>query len=408
MDSDSPILPATTKVAATTIITDVVGEHPSLLRRRPRPDRNESAAPGRGLGWDGADVDDTAIRDADTDQQPGDEAASAVGPTTSDDEPRVRNRRDPGADVVVSVDSVQAYFKQIARIALLTAAQEVDLARRIEVGLFAAERRRCSIDADEPVPAQLRGELEWLVRDGEHARTHLLEANLRLVVSIAKRYTGRGMPLLDLIQEGNLGLIRAVEKFDGDKGYKFSTYATWWIRQSIARALADQARIIRLPVHMVEILNSLDHTRRDLLQELGRPPTAAELAAATGLTPEKVHTLQQRVREPVSLDQTIGPDSDLRLGDLIEDPHAVAALDAVSLLLLHAQLDAVLATLSAREAGIVRLRFGLADGESHTLDEIGKVYGVTRERIRQIESTTMTKLRQPSRCYTLRGYLEEH
>ena len=241
----------------------------------------------------------------------------------------------------------------------------------------------------------MRRDLNWIVRDGERAKNHLLEANLRLVVSLAKRYTGRGMAFLDLIQEGNLGLIRAVEKFDYTKGYKFSTYATWWIRQAITRAMADQARTIRIPVHMVEVINKLGRIQRELLQDLGREPTPEELAKEMDITPEKVLEIQQYAREPISLDQTIGDEGDSQLGDFIEDSEAVVAVDAVSFTLLQDQLTSVLQTLSEREAGVVRLRFGLTDGQPRTLDEIGQVYGVTRERIRQIESKTMSKLRHP-------------
>ncbi len=315
------------------------------------------------------------------------------------------------AEMVASTDSVRAYLKQIGRVALLTAEQEVQLARRIEAGLYAAERLRDLEDQqDEAVVLaqreELRRDLMWIRRDGERAKSHLLEANLRLVVSLAKRYTGRGMAFLDLIQEGNLGLIRAVEKFDYTKGYKFSTYATWWIRQAITRAMADQARTIRIPVHMVEVINKLGRIQRELLQDLGREPTPEELAKEMDIPPEKVLEIQQYSREPVSLDQTIGDEGDSQLGDFIEDSEAVVAADAVSHTLLQEQLIQVLDTLSDREAGVVRLRFGLSDGQPRTLDEIGQVYGVTRERIRQIESKTMSKLRHPSRSQVLRDYLE--
>jgi RNA polymerase primary sigma factor len=310
------------------------------------------------------------------------------------------------AELTASADSVRAYLKQIGKVALLNAEEEVELAKRIEAGLYAAERMRRSLDAGEKVSPQLRRDLRWIVRDGERAKNHLLEANLRLVVSLAKRYTGRGMAFLDLIQEGNLGLIRAVEKFDYTKGYKFSTYATWWIRQAITRAMADQARTIRIPVHMVEVINKLGRIQRELLQDLGREPTPEELAKEMDITPEKVLEIQQYAREPISLDQTIGDEGDSQLGDFIEDSEAVVAVDAVSFTLLQDQLQSVLATLSEREAGVVRLRFGLTDGQPRTLDEIGQVYGVTRERIRQIESKTMSKLRHPSRSQVLRDYLD--
>ncbi|AOS62491.1 RNA polymerase sigma factor [Actinoalloteichus hymeniacidonis] len=310
------------------------------------------------------------------------------------------------AELTASADSVRAYLKQIGKVALLNAEEEVELAKRIEAGLYGAERLRKIEEEDEKLSPQMRRDLRWIVRDGERAKSHLLEANLRLVVSLAKRYTGRGMAFLDLIQEGNLGLIRAVEKFDYTKGYKFSTYATWWIRQAITRAMADQARTIRIPVHMVEVINKLGRIQRELLQDLGREPTPEELAKEMDITPEKVLEIQQYAREPISLDQTIGDEGDSQLGDFIEDSEAVVAVDAVSFTLLQDQLQSVLATLSEREAGVVRLRFGLTDGQPRTLDEIGQVYGVTRERIRQIESKTMSKLRHPSRSQVLRDYLD--
>jgi RNA polymerase primary sigma factor len=310
------------------------------------------------------------------------------------------------AEMTASADSVRAYLKQIGKVALLNAEEEVDLAKRIEAGLYAAERVRINETESRKVSPQLRRDLNWIVRDGERAKNHLLEANLRLVVSLAKRYTGRGMAFLDLIQEGNLGLIRAVEKFDYTKGYKFSTYATWWIRQAITRAMADQARTIRIPVHMVEVINKLGRIQRELLQDLGREPTPEELAKEMDITPDKVLEIQQYAREPISLDQTIGDEGDSQLGDFIEDSEAVVAVDAVSFTLLQDQLTSVLQTLSEREAGVVRLRFGLTDGQPRTLDEIGQVYGVTRERIRQIESKTMSKLRHPSRSQVLRDYLD--
>jgi RNA polymerase primary sigma factor len=313
-------------------------------------------------------------------------------------------RRD--AELTASADSVRAYLKQIGKVPLLNAEQEVELAKRIEAGLYAAERLRAAEEGEEELPRDLVRDLTWIARDGERAKNHLLEANLRLVVSLAKRYTGRGMAFLDLIQEGNLGLIRAVEKFDYTKGYKFSTYATWWIRQAITRAMADQARTIRIPVHMVEVINKLGRIQRELLQDLGREPTPEELAKEMDITPEKVLEIQQYAREPISLDQTIGDEGDSQLGDFIEDSEAVVAVDAVSFSLLQDQLQQVLQTLSEREAGVVRLRFGLTDGQPRTLDEIGQVYGVTRERIRQIESKTMSKLRHPSRSQVLRDYLD--
>ncbi|GGJ77678.1 hypothetical protein GCM10010123_04640 [Pilimelia anulata] len=323
-----------------------------------------------------------------------------------DDESEALKQARRDAELTASADSVRAYLKQIGKVPLLNAEQEVELAKRIEAGLFAAEQLRAADEAGETIATQLARDLRWIGRDGERAKNHLLEANLRLVVSLAKRYTGRGMAFLDLIQEGNLGLIRAVEKFDYTKGYKFSTYATWWIRQAITRAMADQARTIRIPVHMVEVINKLGRIQRELLQDLGREPTPEELAKEMDITPEKVLEIQQYAREPISLDQTIGDEGDSQLGDFIEDSEAVVAVDAVSFSLLQDQLQQVLQTLSEREAGVVRLRFGLTDGQPRTLDEIGQVYGVTRERIRQIESKTMSKLRHPSRSQVLRDYLD--
>jgi RNA polymerase primary sigma factor len=310
------------------------------------------------------------------------------------------------AELTASADSVRAYLKQIGKVALLNAEEEVELAKRIEAGLYATQKMTELAEQGEKLPAAQRRDMLWICRDGDRAKNHLLEANLRLVVSLAKRYTGRGMAFLDLIQEGNLGLIRAVEKFDYTKGYKFSTYATWWIRQAITRAMADQARTIRIPVHMVEVINKLGRIQRELLQDLGREPTPEELAKEMDITPEKVLEIQQYAREPISLDQTIGDEGDSQLGDFIEDSEAVVAVDAVSFTLLQDQLQSVLETLSEREAGVVRLRFGLTDGQPRTLDEIGQVYGVTRERIRQIESKTMSKLRHPSRSQVLRDYLD--
>jgi RNA polymerase primary sigma factor len=310
------------------------------------------------------------------------------------------------AELTASADSVRAYLKQIGKVALLNAEEEVELAKRIEAGLYCTQLMSELAEKGEKLPAAQRRDYQWICRDGDRAKNHLLEANLRLVVSLAKRYTGRGMAFLDLIQEGNLGLIRAVEKFDYTKGYKFSTYATWWIRQAITRAMADQARTIRIPVHMVEVINKLGRIQRELLQDLGREPTPEELAKEMDITPEKVLEIQQYAREPISLDQTIGDEGDSQLGDFIEDSEAVVAVDAVSFTLLQDQLQSVLETLSEREAGVVRLRFGLTDGQPRTLDEIGQVYGVTRERIRQIESKTMSKLRHPSRSQVLRDYLD--
>jgi len=301
-----------------------------------------------------------------------------------------------------TADPVKDYLKQIGKVALLNAEQEVELAKRIEAGLFAEEM----LAETKKLDKKTRLDLEWIATDGRRAKNHLLEANLRLVVSLAKRYTGRGMLFLDLIQEGNLGLIRAVEKFDYTKGYKFSTYATWWIRQAITRAMADQARTIRIPVHMVEVINKLARVQRQMLQDLGREPTPEELARELDMTPEKVVEVQKYGREPISLHTPLGEEGDSEFGDLIEDSEAIVPSDAVSFTLLQEQLESVLETLSDREAGVVRMRFGLTDGQPKTLDEIGKVYGVTRERIRQIESKTMSKLRHPSRSQVLRDYLD--
>ena len=312
---------------------------------------------------------------------------------------------EPEQQVMVAgatADPVKDYLKQIGKVPLLNAAMEVELAKRIEAGLFSDEKLAKGVK----ISAKVLDELEWISDDGRRAKNHLLEANLRLVVSLAKRYTGRGMLFLDLIQEGNLGLIRAVEKFDYTKGYKFSTYATWWIRQAITRAMADQARTIRIPVHMVEVINKLARVQRQMLQDLGREPTPEELAKELDMTPEKVIEVQKYGREPISLHTPLGEDGDSEFGDLIEDSEAIVPADAVSFTLLQEQLHAVLDTLSEREAGVVSMRFGLTDGQPKTLDEIGKVYGVTRERIRQIESKTMSKLRHPSRSQVLRDYLD--
>ncbi|TAJ46267.1 MAG: RNA polymerase sigma factor [Herbiconiux sp.] len=301
-----------------------------------------------------------------------------------------------------TADPVKDYLKQIGKVALLNAAEEVELAMRIEAGLF-AEDKLANTDNLSP---QAKRELQWVAKDGQRAKSHLLGANLRLVVSLAKRYTGRGMQFLDLIQEGNLGLIRAVEKFDYTKGFKFSTYATWWIRQAITRAMADQARTIRIPVHMVEVINKLARVQRQMLQDLGREPTPEELSRELDMTPEKVVEVQKYGREPISLHTPLGEDGDSEFGDLIEDTEAVVPADAVGFTMLQKQLESLLDSLSEREAGVIRMRFGLGDGMPKTLDQIGDTFGVTRERIRQIESKTMAKLRHPSRSQSLRDYLE--
>lgn len=303
-----------------------------------------------------------------------------------------------------TADPVKDYLKQIGKVPLLNAAEEVELAMRIEAGLFAEEKLSHMSPAEKS--SQLGLDLQWVARDGQRAKSHLLGANLRLVVSLAKRYTGRGMQFLDLIQEGNLGLIRAVEKFDYTKGFKFSTYATWWIRQAITRAMADQARTIRIPVHMVEVINKLARVQRQMLQDLGREPTPEELSRELDMTPEKVIEVQKYGREPISLHTPLGEDGDSEFGDLIEDTEAVVPADAVGFTMLQRQLESLLDSLSEREAGVIRMRFGLGDGQPKTLDQIGDTFGVTRERIRQIESKTMAKLRHPSRSQSLRDYLE--
>ena len=360
---------------------------------------------------DDADEDDSEDKDSDDDAPSQDQdskpqAVAAVrskgGFVVSDSD----ETDEPVQQVTVAgatADPVKDYLKQIGKVSLLNAEQEVDLARRIEAGLYAEELLKTT---SNDLTSRQRRELHILAQDGQQAKNHLLEANLRLVVSLAKRYTGRGMQFLDLIQEGNLGLIRAVEKFDYTKGYKFSTYATWWIRQAITRAMADQARTIRIPVHMVEVINKLARVQRQMLQDLGREPTPEELAKELDMTPEKVVEVQKYGREPISLHTPLGEDGDSEFGDLIEDSEAIVPADAVSFTLLQEQLHRVLDTLSEREAGVVSMRFGLGDGQPKTLDEIGKVYGVTRERIRQIESKTMSKLRHPSRSQVLRDYLD--
>lgn len=386
-------------------------------KRGPKPGA-KAAAEAAGKSARGADSDDEDDVEEDLDDiildgpdavddgeiNAAKEATAATGKgfvysDADDDDAPVQQVMSAGA----TADPVKDYLKQIGKVALLNAEQEVDLALRIEAGLFAEEK----INADDgTMDPKFRRELEFVIHDGKRAKNHLLEANLRLVVSLAKRYTGRGMLFLDLIQEGNLGLIRAVEKFDYTKGFKFSTYATWWIRQAITRAMADQARTIRIPVHMVEVINKLARVQRQMLQDLGREPTPEELALELDMTPEKVVEVQKYGREPISLHTPLGEDGDSEFGDLIEDSEAVVPADAVSFTLLQEQLHSVLDTLSEREAGVVAMRFGLTDGQPKTLDEIGKVYGVTRERIRQIESKTMSKLRHPSRSQVLRDYLD--
>jgi RNA polymerase primary sigma factor len=353
-----------------------------------------------------AEVDVDATDDTESDEKdavkPDAAAAVAAGALvisqSDDDEAPVYSTTITGA----TADPVKDYLKQIGKVALLNAEQEVELAMRIEAGLFAEDKLQHSTGLTKPQERELR----WVARDGQRAKSHLLGANLRLVVSLAKRYTGRGMQFLDLIQEGNLGLIRAVEKFDYTKGFKFSTYATWWIRQAITRAMADQARTIRIPVHMVEVINKLARVQRQMLQDLGREPTPEELARELDMTPEKVVEVQKYGREPISLHTPLGEDGDSEFGDLIEDTEAVVPADAVGFTMLQKQLESLLDSLSEREAGVIRMRFGLGDGQPKTLDQIGDTFGVTRERIRQIESKTMAKLRHPSRSQSLRDYLE--
>ncbi|GAA2553701.1 RNA polymerase primary sigma factor [Neomicrococcus aestuarii] len=356
-------------------------------------------------------ADDAVADDVETEKKNDEDEESSEAPRSRTEERGgfvISNVDDdaPVAQVTVSgatADPVKDYLKLIGKVALLNAEQEVDLALRIEAGLYAEHKLK---ELPEDADKRTRWDFEQIIHDGKIAKNHLLEANLRLVVSLAKRYTGRGMLFLDLIQEGNLGLIRAVEKFDYTKGFKFSTYATWWIRQAITRAMADQARTIRIPVHMVEVINKLARVQRQMLQDLGREPTPEELAKELDMTPEKVVEVQKYGREPISLHTPLGEDGDSEFGDLIEDSEAVVPADAVSFTLLQEQLHSVLDTLSEREAGVVAMRFGLTDGQPKTLDEIGKVYGVTRERIRQIESKTMSKLRHPSRSQVLRDYLD--
>jgi RNA polymerase primary sigma factor len=351
---------------------------------------------------DAAETSDDDTED-DSAAKPATEAAAVAAGAlvisqTDDDEAPVYSTTITGA----TADPVKDYLKQIGKVALLNAEQEVELAMRIEAGLFAEDKLQHSTGLSKPQERELR----WVARDGQRAKSHLLGANLRLVVSLAKRYTGRGMQFLDLIQEGNLGLIRAVEKFDYTKGFKFSTYATWWIRQAITRAMADQARTIRIPVHMVEVINKLARVQRQMLQDLGREPTPEELARELDMTPEKVVEVQKYGREPISLHTPLGEDGDSEFGDLIEDTEAVVPADAVGFTMLQKQLESLLDSLSEREAGVIRMRFGLGDGQPKTLDQIGDTFGVTRERIRQIESKTMAKLRHPSRSQSLRDYLE--
>ncbi|QPE06001.1 RNA polymerase sigma factor [Microbacterium schleiferi] len=419
--------------------------------KRPAAKKRSGAAAGKaspkkaakkGSDDESADIDDDVELDEADDDSTDDESAGSASSDDSSDAPAAKDSSDgdddaddddkpdkpvfseplpSGAIVITSndeddvpiystqitgatADPVKDYLKQIGKVPLLNAAEEVELAMRIEAGLFAEEKLANMTPAEKT--SQLGLDLQWIARDGQRAKSHLLGANLRLVVSLAKRYTGRGMQFLDLIQEGNLGLIRAVEKFDYTKGFKFSTYATWWIRQAITRAMADQARTIRIPVHMVEVINKLARVQRQMLQDLGREPTPEELSRELDMTPEKVIEVQKYGREPISLHTPLGEDGDSEFGDLIEDTEAVVPADAVGFTMLQRQLESLLDSLSEREAGVIRMRFGLGDGQPKTLDQIGDTFGVTRERIRQIESKTMAKLRHPSRSQSLRDYLE--
>ncbi|MFK4729306.1 RNA polymerase sigma factor [Agromyces mediolanus] len=378
-------------------------------KAKAKDDGEDEELDGEDVVVEDVETDDTEVAadDADTDEEakpipaePHPTGALVLRAADDEDEVPVYSAAITGA----TADPVKDYLKQIGKVALLNAAEEVELAMRIEAGLFAEEKLSHMSDAEKR--SQLGRELQWVAKDGQRAKSHLLGANLRLVVSLAKRYTGRGMQFLDLIQEGNLGLIRAVEKFDYTKGFKFSTYATWWIRQAITRAMADQARTIRIPVHMVEVINKLARVQRQMLQDLGREPTPEELSKELDMTPEKVIEVQKYGREPISLHTPLGEDGDSEFGDLIEDTEAVVPADAVGFTMLQKQLESLLDSLSEREAGVIRMRFGLGDGMPKTLDQIGDTFGVTRERIRQIESKTMAKLRHPSRSQSLRDYLE--
>ncbi|HKT56880.1 MAG TPA: RNA polymerase sigma factor [Microbacterium sp.] len=412
--------PAKRTGAKKSAAADKAAKKASGKRGKKKDDADE---PDEELDGEDVELDDDAAEGSD-DAEAATTAAAAAGDEEDDEEGTATPPAEPlptGAIVISSkdeddvpvystqitgatVDPVKDYLKQIGKVPLLNAAEEVELAMRIEAGLFAEEKLSHMSAAEKST--QLGMDLQWVARDGQRAKSHLLGANLRLVVSLAKRYTGRGMQFLDLIQEGNLGLIRAVEKFDYTKGFKFSTYATWWIRQAITRAMADQARTIRIPVHMVEVINKLARVQRQMLQDLGREPTPEELSRELDMTPEKVIEVQKYGREPISLHTPLGEDGDSEFGDLIEDTEAVVPADAVGFTMLQRQLESLLDSLSEREAGVIRMRFGLGDGQPKTLDQIGDTFGVTRERIRQIESKTMAKLRHPSRSQSLRDYLE--
>lgn len=399
-DEDAEAPKKTTRTA--TRKTAAAKKAPAKKAPAKKADEDDSA------GETDLEATENAVDDVDTDDEADGGEAEAVKAVQSTGALIMRNEDDDDTPVYsatitgATADPVKDYLKQIGKVALLNAEQEVELAMRIEAGLFAEEK----LNTEKSLPKKLTRELKWVVKDGQRAKSHLLGANLRLVVSLAKRYTGRGMQFLDLIQEGNLGLIRAVEKFDYTKGFKFSTYATWWIRQAITRAMADQARTIRIPVHMVEVINKLARVQRQMLQDLGREPTPEELSRELDMTPEKVVEVQKYGREPISLHTPLGEDGDSEFGDLIEDTEAVVPADAVGFTMLQKQLESLLESLSEREAGVIRMRFGLGDGMPKTLDQIGDTFGVTRERIRQIESKTMAKLRHPSRSQALRDYLD--
>jgi RNA polymerase primary sigma factor len=390
---DDDVLEPTEVVEDDEVAADVVDTDVVVADDKDTPDEPGAAAPEADA--EETDDDDVAVKHVDLPT-----GALRLSLVDEDDDVPVYSQTITGA----TADPVKDYLKQIGKVPLLNAAEEVELAMRIEAGLFAEEKLSHMSDVERK--SQLGRELQWVAKDGQRAKSHLLGANLRLVVSLAKRYTGRGMQFLDLIQEGNLGLIRAVEKFDYTKGFKFSTYATWWIRQAITRAMADQARTIRIPVHMVEVINKLARVQRQMLQDLGREPTPEELSRELDMTPEKVVEVQKYGREPISLHTPLGEDGDSEFGDLIEDTEAVVPADAVGFTMLQKQLESLLDSLSEREAGVIRMRFGLGDGMPKTLDQIGDTFGVTRERIRQIESKTMAKLRHPSRSQSLRDYLE--
>ena len=415
---------ATKTAAAKAAATKTAAKAPAKAAAAKAPVRAKRATKAKATDEGDSDEEDVVVVDVEADVK----AIAVDGDETTDDsddddsKPKSTEALPKGALVLSIVDDedevpvyssaitgatadpVKDYLKQIGKVALLNAAEEVELAMRIEAGLFAEDKLSEMSDVERKTP--LGRELQWVSKDGQRAKSHLLGANLRLVVSLAKRYTGRGMQFLDLIQEGNLGLIRAVEKFDYTKGFKFSTYATWWIRQAITRAMADQARTIRIPVHMVEVINKLARVQRQMLQDLGREPTPEELSRELDMTPEKVIEVQKYGREPISLHTPLGEDGDSEFGDLIEDTEAVVPADAVGFTMLQKQLESLLDSLSEREAGVIRMRFGLGDGMPKTLDQIGDTFGVTRERIRQIESKTMAKLRHPSRSQSLRDYLE--